>query len=70
MLEAKYEAKLEFPAESGVGWGGGGVPRQKTSRGGGRVHVWIFSGSAQCLKIYTAFFLVVFRLFLSIPLLS
>ena len=36
ILEAKYEAKLEFP-----GWTG--VQNQKPSEGG----VWIFSGTAQ-----------------------
>ena len=37
-LEAKYEAKLEFP-------GGRGVAKQKTFHGGGGV--WIFSGTPQ-----------------------
>ena len=38
ILEAKYEAKLEFPR----GRGGGGVKNKKPSVGG----VWIFSGTA------------------------
>ena len=37
ILEAKYEAKLEFPE----GWG---LQNKKPSMGG----VWIFSGTAQC----------------------
>ena len=37
IIEAKYEAKLEFP-------GGMGGVKQKPSVGG----VWIFSGTAQC----------------------
>ena len=37
ILEATYEAKLEFP-------GGQGVQNKKPSMGG----VWIFSGTAQC----------------------
>ena len=36
ILEAQYEAKLEFP-------GGGGVQNEKPSMGG----VWIFSRTAQ-----------------------
>ena len=36
ILEAKYEAKLEFP-------GGGGAKRKSFHGGGG---VWIFSGTA------------------------
>ena len=39
-LEAKYEAKLEFP-------GGRGVQNKKPSVGG----VWIFSKTAQCLTV-------------------
>ena len=43
ILEAKYEAKLEFPR------GGMGGAKQKTFRGG----VWIFSGTAQLLHYHT-----------------
>ena len=39
ILEAKYEAKLEFP-----GGGGMGVQNKKPSVGEG----WIFSGTAHC----------------------
>ena len=35
MLEANYEAKLEFPAERGVGWGGGAKTKNLPGRGKG-----------------------------------
>ena len=41
MLEAKYEAKLEFP-------GGTGGAKQKTFRGGR----WLFSGTAQLCFVF------------------
>ena len=44
ILEAKYEAKLEFLRSKGGG--GGGVQNEKPSMGGGGV--WIFSGTAHC----------------------
>ena len=56
-LEAKYDAKLEFP-------GGRGVQNKKPFVGGGGV--WMFSGTAQCsglmVKAYffTMFLLMIF----------
>ena len=40
-LEAKYEAKLEFPGRGGGG-GVGGSAKQKTES----YHLWIFTGTA------------------------
>ena len=43
ILEAKYEAKLEFP-------GGWGEQNKKPSMGG----VWIFSGNAQSISLVSS----------------
>ena len=45
ILEAKYEAKLEFPWGGGGGWG---RMQNKTPSVGG---VWIFSGTPQCNNV-------------------
>ena len=44
ILEAKYEAKLDFP--------GGRGAKQKPSVGGGGGEVWILSGTAQSAQVH------------------